>query len=40
VRTISDTADAAAPASFVDFLTDIAATWSSGILSRFLSALR
>jgi adenosylhomocysteine nucleosidase len=36
VRTISDTADAAAPASFAEFLTSIAATYSSGILSRFL----
>ena len=36
VRTISDTADAAAPASFAEFLTAIAATYSSGILSRFL----
>lgn len=36
VRTISDTADAAAPASFTEFLTAIAATYSSGILSRFL----
>ncbi|CAH2783367.1 MAG: 5'-methylthioadenosine nucleosidase (EC @ S-adenosylhomocysteine nucleosidase (EC [uncultured Caballeronia sp.] len=39
VRTISDTADAAAPASFADFLTAIAATYSSGILSRFLRAV-
>ncbi|SAK63312.1 5'-methylthioadenosine/S-adenosylhomocysteine nucleosidase [Caballeronia hypogeia] len=39
VRTISDTADAAAPASFAEFLTAIAATYSSGILSRFLRAL-
>jgi adenosylhomocysteine nucleosidase len=38
VRTISDTADAAAPASFAEFLTSIAATYSSGILSRFLRA--
>jgi adenosylhomocysteine nucleosidase len=36
VRTISDTADAAAPASFTEFLTAIAGTYSSGILSRFL----
>jgi adenosylhomocysteine nucleosidase len=39
VRTISDTADAAAPASFAEFLTAIAGTYSSGILSRFLRAL-
>jgi len=38
VRTISDTADAAAPASFAEFLTSIVATYSSGILSRFLRA--
>lgn len=38
VRTISDTADAAAPASFAEFLTAIASTYSSGILSRFLRA--
>jgi adenosylhomocysteine nucleosidase len=37
VRTISDTADAHAPVSFAEFLTAIAATYSSGILSRFLS---
>jgi adenosylhomocysteine nucleosidase len=36
VRTISDTADAAAPASFAEFLAAIAGTYSSGILSRFL----
>jgi adenosylhomocysteine nucleosidase len=36
VRTISDTADAAAPASFTEFLKAIAGTYSSGILSRFL----
>ncbi len=39
VRTISDTADAAAPTSFVDFLTAIAATYSSGIVSRFLLSI-
>ncbi|MBN3765556.1 5'-methylthioadenosine/adenosylhomocysteine nucleosidase [Burkholderia sp. Ac-20365] len=38
VRTISDTADAHAPASFVTFLHEIAGTYSSGILRRFLSA--
>ena len=38
VRTISDTADAHAPASFVTFLTEIAGTYSSGILRRFLTA--
>jgi adenosylhomocysteine nucleosidase len=38
VRTISDTADAHAPASFITFLTEIAGTYSSGILRRFLSA--
>ena len=38
VRTISDTADAHAPASFVTFLTEIAGTYSSGILKRFLLA--
>ncbi|SAL45413.1 5'-methylthioadenosine/adenosylhomocysteine nucleosidase [Caballeronia telluris] len=36
VRTISDTADAAAPASFAEFLMAIAGAYSSGILSRFL----
>jgi len=38
VRTISDTADAHAPVSFVTFLTEIAGTYSSGILRRFLAA--
>ncbi|AOJ10478.1 5'-methylthioadenosine/adenosylhomocysteine nucleosidase [Burkholderia mayonis] len=38
VRTISDTADAHASASFTTFLTDIAGTYSSGILKRFLAA--
>ncbi|KMZ11103.1 5'-methylthioadenosine nucleosidase S-adenosylhomocysteine nucleosidase [Candidatus Burkholderia humilis] len=37
VRTISDTADAHAPASFAEFLIAIASTYSSGVLSRFLS---
>jgi adenosylhomocysteine nucleosidase len=36
IRTISDTADAAAPASFAEFLIAIAGTYSSGIVSRFL----
>ncbi len=36
VRTISDTADAHAPASFKTFLTDIAGAYSTGILQRFL----
>ncbi|MDR5823454.1 5'-methylthioadenosine/adenosylhomocysteine nucleosidase [Caballeronia sp. LZ043] len=40
VRTISDTADAAAPTSFVEFLRAIAAIWSSGIVARFLPASR
>jgi adenosylhomocysteine nucleosidase len=38
VRTISDTADAHAPASFTSFLTEIAGTYSNGILKRFLQA--
>jgi adenosylhomocysteine nucleosidase len=38
VRTISDTADDHATASFTTFLTDIAGTYSSGVLLRFLSA--
>lgn len=38
VRTVSDTADAHAPASFASFLTDIAGTYSNGILTRFLQA--
>jgi adenosylhomocysteine nucleosidase len=38
VRTISDTADAHAPASFATFLTELAGTWSNGILTRFLKA--
>jgi adenosylhomocysteine nucleosidase len=36
VRTISDTADAAAPLSFAEFLAALAGTYSSGILARFL----
>jgi adenosylhomocysteine nucleosidase len=38
VRTVSDTADAHAPASFASFLTEIAGTYSNGILKRFLQA--
>jgi adenosylhomocysteine nucleosidase len=38
VRTISDTADMHAPASFSTFLVEIAGTYSSGILRRFLQA--
>ncbi|WP_250451873.1 5'-methylthioadenosine/adenosylhomocysteine nucleosidase [Caballeronia sp. ATUFL_M2_KS44] len=38
VRTISDTADAAAPVSFVEFLTALAGAYSSGVLGRFLQA--
>jgi adenosylhomocysteine nucleosidase len=38
VRTISDTADDHAHMSFASFLTDIAGTYSSGILRRFLAA--
>lgn len=38
VRTISDTADDHASASFTSFLTDIAGAYSSGILRRFLAA--
>lgn len=37
VRTISDTADEHASTSFATFLTDIAGTYSTGILKRFLS---
>jgi adenosylhomocysteine nucleosidase len=36
VRTISDTADDHATASFTSFLTDIAAAYSSGVLAQFL----
>lgn len=38
VRTISDTADDHATASFTNFLTDIAGAYSSGVLRAFLSA--
>jgi len=38
VRTVSDTADVHAPASFASFLTEIAGTYSNGILKRFLQA--
>ncbi|RFU46580.1 5'-methylthioadenosine/adenosylhomocysteine nucleosidase [Paraburkholderia sp. DHOC27] len=38
VRTVSDTADAHAPASFTTFLTELAGTYSNGILTRFLQA--
>ncbi|MGF6726762.1 adenosylhomocysteine nucleosidase [Paraburkholderia sp. GAS41] len=38
VRTISDTADAHAPASFTSFLAEIAGAYSNGILKRFLQA--
>jgi adenosylhomocysteine nucleosidase len=38
VRTISDTADAHAPASFTTFLIEIAGAYSTGILTRFLPA--
>ncbi len=39
VRTIFDTADAQAPASFAEFLIAIAGTYSFGMLSRFLRTL-
>jgi adenosylhomocysteine nucleosidase len=39
VRTVSDTADADAPESFVEFLNALGAVYSSGILKRFLVAL-
>ncbi len=39
VRTISDTADADAPASFMEFLHALSGTYSSGILQRCLSGL-
>jgi adenosylhomocysteine nucleosidase len=39
VRTISDTADAQAPESFVEFLQSLGETYSTGILKRFLLAL-
>jgi adenosylhomocysteine nucleosidase len=38
VRTVSDTADAHAPASFANFLAEIAGTYSTGVLTRFLAA--
>jgi adenosylhomocysteine nucleosidase len=38
VRTISDTADEHASTSFASFLTEIAGTYSTGILKRFLAA--
>lgn len=38
VRTVSDTADDHAPTSFASFLTEIAGTYSTGILRRFLEA--
>lgn len=38
VRTISDTADEHASTSFSSFLTDIAGTYSTGILRRFLAS--
>ena len=40
VRTISDTADEHASTSFSSFLTDIAGTYSTGILKRFLAGYR
>lgn len=40
VRTISDTADEHASASFSSFLTDIAGTYSTGVLKRFLASYR
>jgi adenosylhomocysteine nucleosidase len=39
VRTVSDTADAEAPESFVEFLNALGASYSSGILKRFLVTL-
>ncbi|MDR5772020.1 MULTISPECIES: 5'-methylthioadenosine/adenosylhomocysteine nucleosidase [unclassified Caballeronia] len=39
VRTISDSADAAAPESFAEFLVAIAGAYSSGILVRFLRSV-
>jgi adenosylhomocysteine nucleosidase len=38
VRTVSDTADAHAPASFLEFLHALGGAYSSGILRRFLAA--
>ena len=40
VRTVSDTADADAPESFIEFLHALGGTYSSGILQRFLAARR
>jgi adenosylhomocysteine nucleosidase len=40
VRTISDTADEHASTSFSSFLADIAGTYSTGILKRFLAGYR
>lgn len=40
IRTISDTADADAPTSFMDFLHALGGAYSSGILQRFLTVLR
>lgn len=39
VRTISDTADADAPTSFMEFLHALGGTYSSGILRRFLAGV-
>jgi adenosylhomocysteine nucleosidase len=39
VRTISDSADAEAPESFLDFLHALGGTYSTGILKRFLMAM-
>ena len=38
VRTVSDTADAHAPESFLEFLHALGGAYSSGILRRFLAA--
>jgi len=38
VRTVSDTADADAPESFLEFLHALGGTYSSGVLRRFLAA--
>jgi len=38
VRTVSDTADVHAAATFANFLTEIAGAYSTGILARFLRA--
>jgi adenosylhomocysteine nucleosidase len=37
VRTVSDAADAHAPASFSTFLADLASAYSAGVLQRFLA---